>query len=92
MSLLKRALQMEPGKVVEYEITEEEIELYLAFIQSEVTFRQVYLVLGRSYGFASNWVKRCTMYLFQRGMMQVNWNNQTMRWKPKTYGFTKDIH
>lgn len=84
-SLLRKAQKFDQGRPVIYEISAEELELFLAFLQGDITYRQVYLALGRSYGYASNWVKRCTAYMYQRQMITINYNNQIHRWKPKTY-------
>lgn len=68
------------------DLTNEEVELYLAYLDGTVTFRQVRLALGRSYGYAVNWCRRAADFLFQNKMLTINSEDfGIVKYKPRTY-------
>lgn len=97
MSLLTTAQKYESGRTRPTSYTAvslEEIELYLAYLEGNITFGQVRVALGRSYGYAANWCRRVTDWLFLQQKLRVVHNNVQVVYKTKDFapqGFTRKV-
>lgn len=86
MTLIKTALGIEPGRQhLQYVIGNEELELFEALMHGQVTYHQAHVALGRSYGYTSSWIKRCTMYLFQMGVLVFEKKGKISRYEAPSY-------
>lgn len=86
MNLIRHAESFQPGRLREMEMpTNDEIELFVAYLKEEVTARQCNMALGRSYGYYLNWTRRCLWRLYQEGNLTVEWSKQTVVYRRPTY-------
>jgi len=85
-SLTKKALSVDRGRPhLQFTVSNEELELFEAMLLGEVTYHQVHVALGRSYGYTSSWIKRCTMYLFQMGVLVFEKKGKVSRYEAPSY-------
>jgi hypothetical protein len=93
MNLLTQAKSFDPGKYTPRQVTEDEIELFLALLAEEVTSKQCVLALGRSTGYFYNWVRRCTRFLYEQRQLNIQRvGKPVLAWKARTYEDYKKIH
>lgn len=86
MSLLQTARNVTSSyRAGDAPITEEEIALYTAYLQREVSWKGVVTALGRSYSYAMNWTRRCADKLFQEKALIIQHQDSKIVWRPKTY-------
>jgi hypothetical protein len=75
MNLIAKANTFLPGRLFEMEMpTDDEIELFLAYLKEEVTAKQCSLALGRSRGYFVNWTRRCLWRLYLDGKVAIDWH------------------
>ena len=92
MNLITRAQVQAPGRFHEMEMpTDDEIELFVAYLKEEVTAKQCRMALERSTGYFYNWTRRCLWRLYQEGKVQINWGKKTIVYERRTYDMTQRI-
>lgn len=78
MTLIEKARKetsLTPRERTVRPMTNEEIDLYLAYMEGRVAQGQVIKALGRSYGYGVNWLRRCTEYLYHLGLVTISIKN-----------------
>jgi hypothetical protein len=85
MELIQKAREFLTSRPTTYsDFSNEEVELFLAYIEGEVTFGQVNHALGRSYGYATNWCRRVTAYLFFMKRLTIESSLGLIKYKQPT--------
>ena len=93
MNLIKVAHGFAPGWPRGLaELTEDEIELYFAYMQGEVTAYQCRMALGRSYGYYTNWCRRAAIQLFKENKLFLEINKAKTHFVKPTYEKQQQVY
>lgn len=85
MNLIELARRLDPGRTIERDVTNEELELFIAYMEGVVTAKQCKDVLERSSGYFYNWCRRCLFALYMRQKLTIDNNDRKVIFRPKTY-------
>jgi hypothetical protein len=78
MSLLDIAKKKLVGRPVESTFSFDDVELYTAFLNGEVTERQVRDALGRSPYYCKSWQARIARQLYALGYLKIEYGGKTV--------------
>jgi hypothetical protein len=93
MNLIATAKSFDAGRKAFRQVTEDEMELFIALLKEGVTPKPCQLALGRTFTYFYNWVRRCTMQLYDQKALNIQRiNRPIISWKAKTYDDYKRIH
>lgn len=85
MNLIELAQRHELGRISHNEVTPEEMELFIAYMEGVVTAHQAKAALERSHGYFINWCRRCFFQLYNQQKITIENNHRQIRFQPKSY-------